>query len=199
MIEKIKEYANLNNIEIIQDEGFDFLLYNFEKYKVRSILEVGSAIGYSALMMAKSNRNLNILTIEINADRYLLAKSNIKHCGFNNQIKILNLDANDFKSQLKYDLIFLDGPKSQYDNMLNNLYENLSDTGIIIVDNLGFYGLVYKEELNVKRRTKQLVKKIRVFREHILVDDRFNVTLYDNIGDGMGLLINKKGCQHGGF
>lgn len=197
MSDKMREYAHLNNVPIIQDEGLGFLLKHIDKYNVKNILEVGSAIGYSAIMMAKSKKDVKILTIEIDSKRYEMAKHNIKVLGLDNQISIINLDANDYKSQTKYDLIFLDGAKSQYDNMLNNLYDNLSDNGIIIVDNLGFHGLVYLNDLKIKRRTRQLVEKIKLFREHILNDDRFDVILYDEIGDGMGLLINKKGCQHG--
>ena len=197
MLEKIKEYAHLNNVPIIQDEGLNFLLQNIDKYNVKSILEVGSAIGYSAIMMAKANKDLNILTIEIDPKRYEMAKQNIEGFQLNDQISIINLDANNYKSDTKYDLIFLDGAKSQYDNMLNNLYDNLSDSGIIIVDNLGFHGLVYVKDLKIKRRTRQLVEKIKLFRKHIVEDDRFEVILFDDIGDGMGLLINKKGCQDG--
>ena len=89
-------------------------------------------------------------------------------------------------------MIFLDGPKSQYDNMLNHLFDNLAINGIVVVDNLGFYGLVYEERPKVRRRTRQLVEKIKLFRENIVNDDRFEVIFYDDIGDGMGLIIKRK-------
>ncbi len=196
MIDKIKEYAKFYDIPIIEDEGLAFLLKQIDTYKVKNILEIGSAIGYSAIMMAKQNKEIKILTIEINTKTYNVAKSNIKDMGLDNQIEILNLDGNDYHSDKKYDLIFLDGAKSQYDNMLNNLYNNLSDNGIVIVDNLVFYGLVYQKNPQVRRRTRQLVDKIKLFRENIINDKRFKVILFDDIGDGMGLLINKKGCQN---
>lgn len=193
MIKEIRDYAYLNNIPIIQDQGLAFILDMIEAYNVKSMLEVGSAIGYSSIMLASQNKSLKVVTIEVDIKRYHIAQENISRFNLNDQISVINLDANDYKSDEKYDLIFLDGPKSQYQNMLDNLYENLSDNGIVIVDNLGFHGLVYQEKPQVKRRTRQLVEKIKLFRKKIAVDERFKVFLYDEIGDGMGLLINRKG------
>lgn len=196
MIEDIKEYAEENDIPNIQDQGLTFLLDNIDKYKVLKVLEVGSAIGYSSIMVAKHNPNILVTTIEVDIKRYHLAQENIKKEGLSDRIEVINLDANDYKSDKKFDLIFLDGPKSQYSNMLNNLYDNLSTNGIVVVDNLGFYGLVYQEKPNVRRRTRQLVEKIKLFRDNIKKDKRFEVIFYDDIGDGMGLLIKREEVQN---
>lgn len=194
MIENIKKYALDNDVPIIKDEGLSFILDKIKEYKVTSILEVGSAIGYSAIKFATADKDIKVTTIEVDTNRYNLALKNINDLNLNQKIEILNMDANDFKSDKKFDMIFLDGPKSQYDNMLNHLYTNLLPGGIIIVDNLVFYGLVFQEHPKVRRRTRQLVEKLKLFRQNILQDKRFTVYLYDDIGDGMGLLVKKRGA-----
>ena len=196
MIDDIVEYAQENDVPIIEDEGLDFILDKIDEYDVKNILEVGSAIGYSAIMMAKHNQDIKITTLEIDIKRYYKALENILDNNFKPQIEVINTDANDFKSEKEYDLIFLDGPKSQYANMLDNLYANLKVGGIVIVDNLGFHGLVYQEKPKIKRRTRQLVDKIKLFRESIVNDKRFEVILYDNVGDGMGLFIKREGVKN---
>lgn len=187
----MKDYAFLNNVPIIQDEGIEFLIDVIRKYQVKTILEIGTAIGYSSIMMAKTDKNLKILTLEIDKSMYELAQENIKYFNLNKQIEVYNTDANKYISKRKFDLIFLDGPKAQYANLVDNFYENLNVNGIIVVDNLAFHGLVFKEKLNVNRRTRQLINKIKLFRKNVVNDERFVVTLYDDIGDGMGLLIKK--------
>lgn len=191
MIKEIKEYAIINDVPIIQDEGLNFILKQIDKYNVKNILEVGSAIGYSSIKMANFKKDLKITTLELDTRRYHQAIENIKALNLHDRIKVINIDGNDFKSDEKFDFIFLDGPKSQYSNMLENLYHNLNKGGIIVVDNLVFYGLVFQDKPKVSRRTRQLVEKIKIFREEILKDSRFNVVLYDDIGDGMGILIKK--------
>ena len=192
MTKKLKHYAKENDIPIIIDEGLEFLLNTIKECKAKDILEVGSAIGFSSIQMATSNKDIKIVTIEKDIKRYHLAIKNIKEKNLSERIKVINLDANDYKSDKVFDLIFLDGPKSQYGNMLNHLYDNLKEGGAVVVDNLGFHGLVYKKKPKVKRRTRQLIEKIQKFRKDIKEDHRFDVKIYDDIGDGMGLLIKKK-------
>ncbi len=192
MIEEIIDYAQKNDIPIIQQQGLTFLLSKIDEFNIVNVLEVGSAIGYSAIEMALYKENILITTLEKDIKRYNLAVKNISDNNLDKRVKIINIDANDYKSDIKYDMIFLDGPKSQYENMLNHLFDNLALNGIVVVDNLGFYGLVYEERPKVRRRTRQLVDKIKLFREHIVSDERFEVIFYDDIGDGMGLIIKRK-------
>ena len=142
MTRKLKHYAKENDIPIIIDEGLEFLLNTIKEYNAKDILEVGSAIGFSSIQMATSDKDIKIVTIEKDIKRYHLALKNIKEKDLSERIKVINLDANDYKSDKVFDLIFLDGPKSQYGNMLNHLYDNLKEGGVVVVDNLGFHGLV---------------------------------------------------------
>ncbi|NLY62955.1 MAG: methyltransferase [Erysipelothrix sp.] len=195
MIKSIEEYAKKHRVPIINQEGLDFLIKQIEKYKVNDILELGSAIGYSAIMMSNIHDNIKIVTIEKDEERYHEAVNNIDKLAKQSQIQIHLADALEFETNDKFDMIFLDLAKSRYEAMLNKFYPNLNNGGIVIVDNLGMYGLVYETDLKalkVKRRVRQLIEKIIHFREAIANDERFEVTFYDDIGDGIAI-IKKKG------
>lgn len=192
MIESIKTYAEENRVPIIKDEGLRFLVEHIKKYDVKDILELGSAIGYSAIMMANVDEDIMITTVEKDEERYDMAVENIEKCHLSDRIDIHLGDALTFETDKKYDMIFLDLAKSKYDVMLNRFYPNLKEGGIVIVDNLGMYGLVFEEELHVKRRVRQLVEKIKIFRTNIINDERFDTTIYDDIGDGIGVLVKRK-------
>lgn len=192
MIESIKTYAEENRVPIIKDEGLRFLVEHIKKYDVKDILELGSAIGYSAIMMANVDEDIMITTVEKDEERYDMAVKNIEKCHLSDRIDIHLSDALIFETDKKYDMIFLDLAKSKYDVMLNRFYPNLKEGGIVIVDNLGMYGLVFEEELHVKRRVRQLVEKIKIFRTNIINDERFDTTIYDDIGDGIGVLVKRK-------
>lgn len=192
MIETMRNYAKEHRVPIINDEGLQFLLKHIDQYNVKSILELGSAIGYSAIMMANHDDAITITTIEKDEERYNIAVNNIEGMLMENRIEIHCMDALNFETDKKYDMIFLDLAKSKYDVMLNKFYPNLNEGGIIIVDNLGMYGLVFEEQLKAKRRVRQLVEKIKIFRENIIKDERFDTTIYDDVGDGIGVLVKRK-------
>lgn len=191
MIKKMEEYAELHKVPIINEEGLAFLIKQIRQYNVIDILELGSAIGYSAIMMSEENDKIRIVTVEKDEERHAEAVKNIKAMNKNEEIELHLADALEFETDKEFDMIFLDLAKSRYEAMLNKFYPNLRKGGIVVVDNLGMYGLVYKKDLKVRRQVRQLVEKIRKFRENILVDDRFEVTMYDDIGDGIAVLVKK--------
>ena len=92
-INSLKEYADLNDVPIMQDEGIDFLIDFILKNNINSVLEIGSAIGYSAIMMAIANPSLKITTIERDQTRYLEALKNIKKFELENRITLIYNDA----------------------------------------------------------------------------------------------------------
>lgn len=186
---ELKEYAKKNNVPIIQDEGLHFLRQIILLKKCKRILEIGTAIAYSAIQMAKLGAVVD--TIEINQDTYLLAKENVKKANMEDKINIyladaLLIDVNELK---KYDLIFIDAAKAQYINFFNKFKELLNDDGVIVTDNLLFHGLVLNEEIE-SRNLRQLVRKIRNYNEWLIEQSDFDTTIY-NIGDGMALSIKK--------
>lgn len=186
---EIKDYAKENNIPIMQDEGIDFICNYIKDNDVKSVLEIGSAIGYSAIKFASINTNIKVTTIERDKERYDLAVSNINNMGLNNQITIYNDDALDIVINDKYDLIFIDAAKSQYIKFFEKYKNNLNKNGVIVSDNLSFHGMVEHPELTHNRNTRQLVGKIKKYIDFLKNNNEFKTTFY-NLGDGVS--ISKK-------
>ena len=190
---KLKEYAKLHKVPIIQDEGLSFLLNVIKLKKPLNILEVGTAIGYSSILMAK-NSNAKIYTIERDINMYNEAKKNILECNLDNKINIIFKDAllafDDVKD-VKFDLIFIDAAKAQYTKFFN-LYEPLlNECGVIVCDNMLFHGLVESTDTsNLSRSVRGLVRKLNDFHKFLLENDKYDTSIYD-IGDGMSISIKK--------
>ncbi len=185
----IKENAKKNNVPIMQDEGIDFICKYIKENNIKRILEIGSAIGYSALMFASVSDDIIVTTIERDENRYKEAVTNIENMSMSNRINIFNADALDIDIKDKYDLIFIDAAKSQYIKFFEKYKNNLSLNGVIISDNLAFHGLVENPELTNNRNTKQLVKKIKKYIDFLKDNKEFN-TIFYKIGDGVS--VSKK-------
>lgn len=188
----LKEYAANNHIPIIKDGGLDFIIALIKKDNCKMILELGSAIGYSAIMMAKTANDIYIDTLEKNEEMYLKAKENIAKAALNDRISIYHTDVKDFKTDKLYDLIFVDAAKAQYYNYLNQFIDNLKEDGVMVFDNIAFHGMVKDPSLTKNRNTKALVKKIRKFKELVQEDERFDIMIYEDIGDGILTLRRRK-------
>ena len=104
----LEEYAKKNKIPIMQKDGILYLINYIKENNIENILEIGSAIGYSSIMMASINKNIKVTTIEKDTVRYLEAVSNIQKYNLNKQIKIINKDATEVEINDKFDLIFID-------------------------------------------------------------------------------------------
>ena len=185
----IKEYAKENNVPIMQDAGIDFMCEYIKDNNIKSILEIGSAIGYSAIRFASLNDDITVTTIERDIDRYNEAVKNINNENLDNRITIYNEDALEFTTSDKFDLIFIDAAKSQYIKFFEKYKINLNDNGVIVSDNLSFHGFVEHPELTNNRNTRQLVGKIRKYINFLKENEEFNTTFYD-VGDGVS--ISKK-------
>ena len=186
---EIKEYAKENNVPIMQDGGMDFICNYIKENNIKSILEIGSAIGYSAIRFASINNDINVTTIERDIDRYNEAVKNIKNESLDNRITIYNADALEFSTDDKFDLIFIDAAKSQYIKFFEKYKINLNTNGVIVSDNLSFHGFVEHPELTNNRNTRQLVGKIRRYINFLKDNKEFTTTFYD-VGDGVS--VSKK-------
>ena len=187
---ELRLYAKENKVPIIQDEGLHFLRQIIMVKDCKRVLEIGTAIGYSAIQMAKLG--VIVDTIEINETMYNLAKENVKKAKLEDKrINVVFQDALDVNltEDVKYDLIFIDAAKAQYINFFLKFKELLNDKGIILTDNLLFHGLVLEENIE-SRNLRQLVNKIKKYNEWLLEQEDFDTTIY-NIGDGVALSIKK--------
>ena len=183
---ELEEYAKINNIPIMQKDGILYLINYIKENNIKNILEIGSAIGYSAIMMASINSDIRITTIERDKDRYDLAVSNIKKYNLDNQINIIYGDAVDTDITGMYDLIFIDAAKGKNILFFEKYKNNLVKRGTIITDNLSFHGLVEDNSLIRTKNQKGIVNKIKDFISFLDNNDEFD-TEYIPVGDKIAI------------
>ena len=193
--EKLKEmsnYAEKNHVPIIERESEEFINFLISMQKPKKILELGTAIGYSSISFAKRNKCIEkIDSVELKSEMAEIARKNISDVGLENIISVHESDAYDFLLDLdeKYDLIFIDAAKGQYEKYFEAALKNLKEKGLIICDNVLFKGMIAEDSL-VKRRKITIVKRLRKFLRDISEDERF-ISSVVPIGDGV-LLVRRK-------
>ena len=191
LVVRMKEYAYDENVPIMSDDGIMYLIDYIGKCNIKNILEIGAAIGYSAIMMASCSPDITITTIERDEKRYLEAVKNIKKAKLEDRINILYSDAFDVKLEEKFDLIFIDAAKAQSINFFEMFENNLKDRGTIITDNMNFHGLVDEDPENIKSRNlRQLVRKIKKYKDFLENNELYDTEFLD-IGDGLAVSIKK--------
>ncbi len=192
-IESMRQYAKENNVPIIKDEGLVFLKNIIGLKRPKNILEIGTAIGYSAAIM-NSVCDSNIYTIERDPKMYEEATNNINELGLKN-INIIYkdaLEAFDLIKDVKFDLIFIDAAKAQYKKFFDIYTPLLNENGVVVCDNMLFHGVVAHEENydNLTKGLRGLVKKLHAFTNELMQNEKYDTTLYD-IGDGISVSILK--------
>ena len=182
-----KVYVILTKKDLLPRSVKDYKLINYIKENnVKTILEIGSAIGYSAIKFANIDNDITVTTIERDDERYNLAVENINNSNLSNRIKIIHSDAFLVELEDKFDMIFIDAAKSQYIKFFEKFKKNLNDKGVIISDNLSFHGFVEHPELTNNRNTRQLVGKIRKYINFLKENNEFETVFYD-LGDGVSV------------
>ena len=184
---KIKEYAKRENIPIMQDDGIEFLTSFIEKKGTKNILEIGTAIGYSAIMMALVNSNVHITTIERDETRYMEALKNIKKFELENRITLIYNDALNVELNDEFDLIFIDAAKGKNKEFFNRFEKNLKEDGFIITDNMGFHGYVEMPEDEIpSKNIRGIVSKIKDYIYFLENNMQYKTIIY-KIGDGIAV------------
>ncbi len=186
-IVNLKEYAKRESIPIMQDEGIEFLTSFIEKKGINDILEIGTAIGYSAIMMALVNPSIHITTIERDEQRYMEALKNIKKFDLENRITLIYNDALNVELEGEFDLIFIDAAKGKNKDFFNHFEKNLKSDGYIITDNMGFHGYVETPENELPSKNIQgIVRKIKDYIYFLENHMQYKTTIY-KIGDGIAV------------
>ena len=191
-IDSIKKKALDEKVPIIKDEGLDFLLDFIKKNEFKDILELGTAVGYSAMKMASLDKKIHIDTIEKNEEMYRQAMENVRNSPYAEQIDLHFMPIEEFKTDKMFDLIFVDAAKAQYGKYMEQFLPNLKEKGYMFFDNMVFHGLVYEVDKIESRNLRNLVKKIVKFSEMVRNDNRFDIMMFDNIGDGILLLSRRE-------
>ena len=192
-IKKLEEYAEENNVPIMQKDGIEFLLKFIKDNNIKTILELGTAIGYSSIRMALVDKDIKVTTIERDNERYLEAVKNIKNFNLEKRITQIYNDALEVNIDDKFDLIFIDAAKAQNIKFFEKYKHNLNDGGYIVTDNLLFHGIALKKPEEIEsRNVRALVRKINDYVKFLKENEEFNKEFY-YLGDGIS--ISKRGCD----
>lgn len=188
---ELEKYAKENNIPIMEIDGIEFLLTYIKENNIKNILEIGSAIGYSAIRMCLVDNDIKVTTIERDEKRYKEAIKNIKLFNLEDRINIIFDDAFNVELNDSYDLIFIDAAKSQYIKFFEKFKIYLNDNGVILSDNLNFHGLTHTDKEIKSRNVRGIVRKLNNYIEFLKENNEFNTTFYE-IGDGISISKRSK-------
>ena len=190
-LSELETYADENHVPIVTKDTAWFLRSLMAMQKPKKILEIGTAIGYSAILFAKYS-NADIVTLEKDEETAFIAKENIEKAGLTDRIQVIVGDALESIKDIddKFDFVFLDANKSHYKDYLPDIMRNLTDDGVIVSDNILYKGMVANDEL-VTKRQKTIVKNLREYI-NILTNHDELVTSIIPIGDGVALSVRKE-------
>lgn len=188
-IEDIENYAKENGVPIMEHDGIEFLTKYVREHNVKKILEIGTAIGYSAIRMTMMDKDITVTTIERDKERYDEAIKNIEAFNLEDKINAIYGDALEVEVTGYYDLIFIDAAKAQSIKFFQKYEKNLNDNGTIITDNINFHGLTFTDDKIDSRNVRQLIRKIKTYLEWLDNNKEYD-SKYVDIGDG--LMISKR-------
>ena len=192
ILKELEEYAEKNSVPIVQPETAKFLETMMCIKRPVRILEVGCAIGYSAILMSQYLADGgSITTLEWDAETAEIARKNIGKAGLSDKIKVVLGDAKDIVPSLtgEYDVIFLDGPKAHYIYMLNDCIRLLKKGGMLISDNILYKGMIADDE-HVIRRKITIVKRLRRFISAQMQREELETVILP-LGDGVTVAVKK--------
>lgn len=204
---KMAAEARKEGVPVMQDQGLSFICDYIRSHQVHRIIEIGSAVGCSAILFASQSPKVHVITVEIDRERYEKALQNIKNAGMEGQVQIILGDAlkEDTLSKVQAalqgkeaDLIFLDGAKSQYISFFEDYQKYLAPAGAIISDNLLFHGMTAGYRKTYNYNTIKMLRKIRGFIIYLKANPFFQTSFY-TLGDGLSLsVITEEGYRQRG-
>ncbi|KPU44945.1 putative O-methyltransferase [Oxobacter pfennigii] len=196
LLKELEEYALLNNVPIIHPEVAQLLSFLIKVNKPLKILEIGTAIGYSAIVMKKAALSGRIITIDRDSDMIKLAEENIKKAGFQDSIEIIEGDALDILTNMDkdFDFIFIDAAKGQYMEFFPHCHRMLNNEGIIFADNVLFRGMVATNELLIRRKIT-IVKRMRKYLKFITENHDYETSILP-LGDGVAISLKSGGLAN---
>ena len=182
-----------NPIPIIHPEVGQLIRVLFDIKKPKTVLEVGTAIGYSSIFMAKLLEDVKIVTIERMEDMVNSARENVKKAGLCDRITIIHGEAKEILKNLQdtFDFIFLDGAKAQYIEFLPHIIRLLNNGGILFSDNILYKGMISSDELVIRRKIT-IVKRLRKYLSEISSHPLLDTSILP-IGDGVAISYKKYG------
>ncbi len=190
-LNKIKQKALEEHIPIIMDDTLEVIAKYLTKIKPEKILEIGTAVGYSAMCFSEYlSESGKIDTIERDTDRIIEAKENIKKVGVEDKINIYEGDAVEILPTLndKYDVVFIDAAKGKYPFFLKESIRMIKQNGIIFADNILYKGYVMSDYNKHKQRTA--VRNLREYIKEVTENPNIETEIIE-VGDGLAISIVK--------
>ncbi|MCC6549727.1 MAG: O-methyltransferase [Ignavibacteriaceae bacterium] len=191
LLKEMEQFAREKRIPIIEPGGAAFLDIYLRSLKPKKFLELGTAIGYSAIIAANAlPDDARIVTIEKSADNLVLARKYINRSGFQNKITIAEGEAKELlRGYLaEWDCIFIDADKEDYDELFELSLPLLREGGVILIDNLLWHG--YTASSEVPASYVRSTEIIRAFNKKLASGDAYHFTIVP-AGDGIGVVIKK--------
>ncbi|HEY4554324.1 MAG TPA: O-methyltransferase [Bacillaceae bacterium] len=190
-------FAKENRVPIMEPTGIAVMLQIMSIQKPRRILEIGTAIGYSAMRMAEALPETRIITMEMDDTRYEQAMQNVQASDYAEQISILKGDALDLAGEAEkfapFDAIFIDAAKGQYSKFFDLYSPMLADGGIVYSDNVLYKGLVADDSAAASKRLAKIAGKIGAFNKWLMEREDFHTVIL-SVGDGLAI-SRKKSAQ----
>lgn len=190
----LKEYAKKNDVPIIRDETKDFLSFTLNIKKPKKILEIGTAIAYSTLIMHKICKDSDIVTIEDFPRRISEAKANIEKYSMGDKVTLIEKDAGFYLKENNdtevFDFVFLDAAKAKYINWLPDIKRLMKKNAILLADNIFKDGEILESKFLIRKRDRTIHKRMRDYLYTISNDKDLNTYIY-NLGDGISVSIKK--------
>lgn len=188
LIKEMRQYAKLNDVPIFLDDTYQYIKNFIIQKNIKNILEIGTAIAYSSIMMCLVDENIHITTIERDKERYLEAVKNVKKAGLEDRITLIFNDALNVNIEGEFDLIFIDAAKGKNQDFFEKFIINLSENGYIITDNIAFHGYVKMNDDKIP--SKNILKIVNRIRDYIYFLENnmlYKSDIYYEIGDGIAV------------
>ncbi len=192
-LDEIEKFARERHIPVMLDDTKKLLFDTVSRYRPRRILEIGTAIGYSGIVMLSASKNAGLNTIELSEVSAGTARKNFEEYGLLDRVNLFVGDAREIVKMLtgEYDFIFLDGPKGQYVTFLPYLTDLLSVGGVMVCDNVLYKGLVENIPQDKRHKHITVARNMRLFLDELTSSERFKTVLH-RVGDGVTVSVKIK-------
>lgn len=190
-IEALREYAVNQQVPIVDRNTLEMIKQIIRINHTTRILEIGTAIGYSAMQFASVSDDIQVTTIERNSEMIHQAKSNISNNHYSHRIRLIEGDALEQFDKIKdqtFDMLFIDAAKAQSKKFFELFTPLLREGGIVITDNVLYHGFVSDIDIVRSRNVRQMVKKVQQFNEWLMQQDGYT-TNFLNMDDGLAISI----------
>lgn len=190
-IDELTRYGIVHLVPILQADSMEYMEKLFETLHPKTFLEIGTAIARTSIACATILDDVKVVTIEKNPEMASIARQNILDSGFADRITLIEGDAREVEvPDWKYDMIFIDAAKGQYQRFFEKYSPMLNEGGLIVSDNMFFHGLVEHPERTNNRHTKGLIKRVQRYRDFLDQNPDYETTILE-VGDGLALTRRK--------